>query len=199
MFLIGDAERLVPQTGADAAANALLKALEEPPADTVFVLTSATPDALLPTILSRVVRVRVARNADSIVAAFAQRELGLKSQHDIAQRVAAADGCIGRLLAEGGAGTGAPAAAAFQSAIRQGPAAGYLFALRQQPFQARGAFTEMLDGLLAQLREAARTGGEMGPVVATIAQVLDARGLAQGNVNPQLVTAVLADRLGKPA
>src|SRR5213595_3639903 len=101
VFLIGDAERLVPQTGAEAAANALLKALEEPPPDTVFVLTSAEPDALLPTILSRVVRVRMARNADSIVAAFAQRELGLKSQRDIAQRVAAADGSIGRVLAEG--------------------------------------------------------------------------------------------------
>src|SRR6266480_4341683 len=51
VFLIGDAERLVPQTGAEAAANALLKALEEPPADTVFVLTTAAPDSLLPTIL----------------------------------------------------------------------------------------------------------------------------------------------------
>src|SRR6266542_2178355 len=50
------------------------KALEEPPADTVFVLTAAAPESLLPTILSRVVRVRVARLADSIVAAFAQQE-----------------------------------------------------------------------------------------------------------------------------
>jgi len=47
VFLIGDAERLVPQTGAEAAANALLKALEEPPADTVFILTTAAPDSLL--------------------------------------------------------------------------------------------------------------------------------------------------------
>src|SRR5437763_5907036 len=76
VFLIGDAERLVPQPGAEATANALLKALEEPPADTVFVLRTAAPDSLLPTILSRVVRVRVARLPDSIVAAFAQRELG---------------------------------------------------------------------------------------------------------------------------
>src|SRR5919198_2200664 len=71
VFIVGDADRLVPQTGTEAAANALLKALEEPPADTVFVLTSAQPDALLPTIRSRVVRVRIARNADSIVALFA--------------------------------------------------------------------------------------------------------------------------------
>src|SRR5437899_6014975 len=83
VFVIGDAERLGPQGGTGGAANALLKALEEPPADTVFVLTSSEPDALLPTIQSRVVRVRVARNADSIVAVFAQRELGLKSQRDI--------------------------------------------------------------------------------------------------------------------
>src|SRR2546426_1266277 len=60
VVVIGDAERLVPQTGAEAAANALLKALEEPPADTVFVLTSSEPDALLPTLQARVVRVRVA-------------------------------------------------------------------------------------------------------------------------------------------
>src|SRR5438034_5299015 len=78
VFLIGDAERLVPQTGAEAAANALLKALEEPPADTVFILTTAAPDSQLPTILSRVVRVRVARLADSIVTAFAQLELGVR-------------------------------------------------------------------------------------------------------------------------
>src|SRR6184192_2991457 len=107
VFLIGDAERLVPQTGAEAAANALLKALEEPPADTVFVLTSSEPDALLPTILSRVVRVRMARNADSIVALFAQRELGLKSQAKMAERVASADGRIGKLLAREGASGGA--------------------------------------------------------------------------------------------
>src|SRR5436853_2302141 len=197
VFVIGDAERLVPQTGAEAAANALLKALEEPPPDTVFVLTSSEPDALLPTILSRVVRVRVARNADSIVAAFAQRELGLKSQRDVAERVTAADGSIGKLLAtEEGAGTG-QAAQAFQSAVAGGPVQRYGFALRQAPFQARGGFTAMLDGLLEQLREQARAGGETTRVVEAIARTLDARELAQGNVNPQLVAAVLADQLAE--
>src|SRR3989454_342091 len=106
VFILGDAERLVPQTGADAAANALLKALEEPPADTVFVLTATEPEALLPTILSRVVRVRVARLADSVVTAFAQRELNLAKEPSLSQRVTAAEGCIGRLLAERGSGHG---------------------------------------------------------------------------------------------
>jgi len=40
-----------------AAQNALLKTLEEPPADTTLVLISASPDALLPTIRSRCLRV----------------------------------------------------------------------------------------------------------------------------------------------
>src|SRR5205809_4207184 len=198
VFLIGDAERLVPQTGAEAAANALLKALEEPPADTVFVLTSSDPNALLPTIQSRVVRIRVARNADSIVAVFAQRVLGVRSQRELAQLVTLADGCIGKLLASGEGGRGsAEAAEAFRAAVAQGAVQRFAFALSQQPFQARGGFTEMLDGLLEQLRQQARQGGsgETAKVVEAIASVLEARELAQGNVNPQLVAAVLADQL----
>ncbi len=57
----------------------------------------------------------------------------------------------------------------------------------------------MLDGLLEQLREQARSGGETEKVVAAISQVLAARSLAQGNVNPQLVAAVLADDLAERA
>jgi DNA polymerase-3 subunit delta' len=60
VVVIGDAERMVPQEGAEAAANAFLKALEEPPADTTIILTTSRPDALLPTIRSRVVMIRVA-------------------------------------------------------------------------------------------------------------------------------------------
>ena len=200
VFVIGDAERLVPQTGTEAAANALLKALEEPPADTTFVLTTSTPEALLPTVLSRVVRVRLARLADSVVTAFVQRELGVTAQRDVAQRVAMADGRPGRLLADGdattGSGGGGGAAERFLAAVEAGPAARYVFALAQQPFQARGGFTAMLDGLLERLRERARSGRETGPAVAAISRVLRARELAQGNVNPQLVAAVMADQLG---
>ena len=200
VFVIGDAERLVPQTGAEAAANALLKALEEPPADTVLVLTTAEPDALLATIRSRVVRVRVARLADSVVTAFAQRELGLADEPSLPQRVTAAEGCIGRLLAEGGAGEGerGEGAVRFLHAVENGPVARLGFALSLQPFQARGGFTAMLDELLVRLRSEARAGKDSGKVVSAIARVLDARELAQGNVNPQLVAAVLGEDLGSP-
>ena len=42
----------------DAASNTLLKTLEEPPGDTMFILTTAHREALLPTILSRCQNVR---------------------------------------------------------------------------------------------------------------------------------------------
>ena len=197
VFVIGDAERLVAQTGADAAANALLKALEEPPADSVFVLTTAEPDALLATIRSRVVRVRVARLADSVVTAFAQRELSLVKEPSLSQRVTAAAGCIGRLLADGGVERG-EGGERLLHAVRSGPVGRLSFALGLQPFQARGAFTAMLDELLARLRSEARAGKDSGKVVSAIARVLDARELAQGNVNPQLVAAVLGEDLGSP-
>ena len=41
VFVIGDAERMVPQEGSEFAANAILKLLEEPPTDTHIILTSS--------------------------------------------------------------------------------------------------------------------------------------------------------------
>jgi DNA polymerase-3 subunit delta' len=192
VFLIGDAERLIPQQANPEAANALLKALEEPPADTVLILTAAEPDKLLPTILSRVVRTRVLSLPDSVVTSFAQAELpDLKNQ---ARAVAQSDGCIGRLLAQlpAASGGGWDAAEAFQNALRGKPADRYAAALRQAPYQARGGFTDMLDGLVERLRREAKSGADTGRIAEAIALVLEARERAQGNVNPQLLTAVLS-------
>lgn len=55
VFIIGDAELLVPQEASQEAANALLKLLEEPPGAARFILTSSVPGNLLPTIRSRTV------------------------------------------------------------------------------------------------------------------------------------------------
>jgi DNA polymerase III subunit delta' len=191
IFLIGDAERLIPQQANPEAANALLKALEEPPADTVLILTAAEPDKLLPTVLSRVVRTRVLSLPDSVVTSFAQAELpDLKNQ---ARVVAQADGCIGRLLAQlPTVGGGWDAAEAFQTALLGTSADRYAAALRQAPFQARGGFTDMLDGLVERLRREAKTGADTARIAEAIALVLEARERAQGNVNPQLLTAVLS-------
>lgn len=194
VFLIGDAERLIPQQANPEAANALLKVLEEPPADTVLILTAAEPDRLLPTILSRVVRTRILSVPDSVVTSFMQSELSeLKNQ---ARSLAAAEGCIGRLLAQvTPSGGGWDAAEAFLGAVRGSSADRYAAALRQAPFQARGGFSDMLDGLAERLRREAKAGGETRRIAEAIALVLEARERAQGNVNPQLLAAVLSDDL----
>jgi DNA polymerase III subunit delta' len=63
VFIVRRAEELsVP------AANALLKTLEEPGANTYFVLLSSAPDTLLPTIRSRAQRVRFGSLPDDVVA-----------------------------------------------------------------------------------------------------------------------------------
>jgi DNA polymerase-3 subunit delta' len=195
VFLVGDAERLVPQRANPEAANALLKALEEPPADTLFVLTSAEPESLLPTILSRVVRVRVARVPDSVVTEFAQRELGVTSQRELEQRVTSADGCIGRLFATEAPRVSAATLEVMLGGMHRSPAERYAAALALQPFQARGGFTALLDELLERLHAEARSGRETGAVVAAMSRTLDAREMAQGNVNPQLLAAVLGEAM----
>ena len=70
VFVVGDADRMVSQEGSDQAANAFLKLLEEPPADTTIMLTSSESGALLPTIRSRVVSVRVAPLSTEEVRSF---------------------------------------------------------------------------------------------------------------------------------
>ncbi len=196
VFIIGDAERLVPQTGNVEAANALLKALEEPPANTVFVLTAADARALLPTVLSRVVRIRVPRVPDSVVTAFAQAEIGGSIP---ANAIRAVEGSIGALVARQGEGEALAkaeeAASRFLDAVARGPVDRLSTSLRQMPFQARGGFTDMLDALLVRLQAEARSGKDSARVVAAISKVLEAREMARGNVNPQLITAVLMEDL----
>ena len=198
VFILGDAERLAAQKGQEGAANAVLKALEEPPPTAFIVLTTSEPDALLPTILSRTVRVRVGRLPDSVVTSFVHQHMmsRIGDAASVARQVQAADGAIGKLVAtEGNEGGAAAAADRLLHAVRSGSAARYGAALAQPPFQARGAFTSMLDALLKRLRDEAREGGDTSKVMAAMTQVLEARELAQGNVNPQLLTAVLTEDL----
>ena len=75
--------RFIVMTQADAmrepAANAFLKLLEEPGANTVLVLTTSRADLLLPTILSRCQHVRFAPLSESTLAHALQHRVGLKT------------------------------------------------------------------------------------------------------------------------
>ena len=53
----------LPEKMKEAGSNKLLKIIEEPPADTLFILVSEEPDQIIPTILSRTQRVDVPRIA----------------------------------------------------------------------------------------------------------------------------------------
>ena len=69
-----------------ASANKLLKLLEEPPAQTVFLLVSEHPEQLLTTIQSRVQTIRVPRLPDeTIAAALVQKGIAPDQAADIAR------------------------------------------------------------------------------------------------------------------
>ncbi|MEP6687011.1 MAG: DNA polymerase III subunit [Gemmatimonadales bacterium] len=214
IFILGDAERLVPQESSQEAANALLKLLEEPPAGSLFLLTTVDPRRLLPTIRSRAVPVRLQRLSDAEVREFlAQAEPGL-APTTLDQRVAAAAGSIGDAVA-GAEDSGKAQVAAEQllAAVLAGPGAIYERALMQAPYSARGEFTAMLDALADTLGEAAR--GVLGqptrrPVppallrrddpaslLEAMGRVAEAREAAYGNVNPQILLAVLGEELAE--
>ncbi len=196
VFVVGEANRLVPQESSPEAANALLKLLEEPAADTVIVLTSAAPEQVLPTIRSRAVRLRLAPLSDQEVRRFAAAHLPELTLGPADVRKA--QGCIGRLINTGdGEERASRTARALLEAVMAGSGARYERALAQAPWQARGGFTDLLDALAAELSETIRAAKAEPPAEAVnaLSRVLAARDQAQGNVNPQLILAALADEL----
>ncbi len=71
-----------------ACANKLLKLLEEPPTQTVFLLVSEHPEQLLPTILSRVQTVQVPRLETQIIAEELRRRGMSEQKADDIARIA---------------------------------------------------------------------------------------------------------------
>ncbi|HEX2203886.1 MAG TPA: hypothetical protein VHG91_11335 [Longimicrobium sp.] len=221
VFVVGDAEAMVPQESSPEAANAFLKLLEEPPADTTLILTSSNPGALLPTIRSRVLPVRVLRLAPGEVAEFLEREKGMDAGE--AERLAAlSEGAVGRALrllpTSGGAGvlqrqreTGR---ALLEAATSASGADRFAAANAVAPAGARGEFTAGLEALALWLRDLmavaagapeqvaytadpaflagiAKKGVSPEGVASAILRVREAQELASGNVNPQLILAGL--------
>ncbi|MBD5258970.1 MAG: DNA polymerase III subunit delta [Barnesiella sp.] len=67
----------LPERMNEACANKLLKLLEEPHDDTLFILVSNEPAHILPTIYSRLQRVEVKRLDDATVAAYLEERYGV--------------------------------------------------------------------------------------------------------------------------
>ena len=201
VLVLGNAERLVVQEASQEAANALLKVLEEPPDDTLLMLTTSEPQALLPTIRSRLIPIRVGRVGDQAVREFLTRELAAPLQGEaLERRILAAEGRIGFALAgHGGDESSAGRARKLLEAAHQGPEVWASMALSQPPWAARGDFSGLLDALSLELRsQLIDRAGDVAALqqrVEALQQVEELRAAAQGNANPQLAVAVLADEL----
>ena len=215
VFVIGDAERMVPQASSPEAANAFLKLLEEPPADTLVFLTSSRPGALLPTIRSRVLEVRVTPPPLEEAQAFLVEHGGMdpKEAHAAVRRT---EGSIGTALNDR-AGSGSPdarveAGSLLACAVRGSRSDRLRLAAGYPPAGARGAFSGMLDALERTIRDAASVAAgvpeaaldpgivsrldEMRSIpperlVDAARHVETAREAAAGNGNPQGIVAVL--------
>lgn len=204
VYLLGEAERMVLREGQEDAAGAFLKLLEEPPAKATIILTSSEPGALIPTIRSRVISVRVAAMSasavDAVLSEPAMRDAiaAAGGPRTLEEQRVAANGAPGALVA------GAEWLDAMTRARRMLDAASnrdrreqMRTALMQGSSKARGAFATSLDALTALLHERVRTSvdRENTAGAAAAAKALDyveaAKLRATGNVNPQLITSEL--------
>ena len=207
VFVIGDAERMVSQEGADQAANAFLKLLEEPPPGTTIILTTGEPGALLPTIRSRVVTVRVSPLSRDDMDAFlanpvVQRRFAGRST-DLSLTLG---GAPGALLSNDSSVASFAAArrfltAALEPSTPSGTAERVKVAARQGVAGARGAFSDALDALTVllharsqQLVASGHTSDARRAAMAII-DVEQAKIRANGNVSPQLLSAALLGSL----
>ena len=208
IYVLGEAERMVLRDGAEEAAGAFLKLLEEPPTRATIVLTSSEPGALIPTIRSRLVAVRVpalgAADVEAVLAEPAMRDAALAAgaPDKLGEQVRLAGGAPGSLL------SGAEWGDALARARRMLDAASgsdrreqARTAIMQGSSKARGAFSTSLDALTTLLHErvrmAAARGNDRGASAAARAMdaVEEAKERAARNANPQLVTSELLRQL----
>lgn len=225
VFIVGEAELLVPQEASQEAANALLKLLEEPPGGARFILTSSEPGALLPTIRSRTVPLHLGRLSDDQVAELLTREGGTDAK-TARWAAALAHGAPGRALGFlSDDGEPGPLEVLRRRALElvtiaadPDPSRAHAFALRFPPAGARKlldlfAFVEewlrdlgavavgstahvMNRDSMKRLEQlAARPGLVPEGVPEAFDAVARARELARGNVNPQLVVSGLVREL----
>ena len=208
VYILGDADRMVIREGAEEAAGAFLKLLEEPPARATIILTSSEPGALIPTIRSRVVALRVSplgpEAVDAVIAEPAMQDAlkaaDVPARREEQRRLAA--GAPGALLARGEWSEALSRARRMLDAAATADRREQLrTALLQGSARSRGAFSTSLDALTSLLHERARTSLDRGNprgargAARALDAVEQAKERATGNVNPQLITSELLRQL----
>jgi DNA polymerase-3 subunit delta' len=207
--LIPGADRLNEE-----AQNALLKTLEEPPGSRLLVLTACRPGALLPTVISRLARLRLRPLSADEVAACLIEDHG-RTSGDARELAAASGGSVGTALTADideirtarefaarelvGSAPGRPAERAGRMAQWARESAGS--AKGTEPL--RRALLGAIGAALVQVRQSwtEELGAEnCGPDTGTrqrrrIEALLRAERAIAAYVNPELVCRVLAGEL----
>ncbi|NNF26776.1 MAG: hypothetical protein HKN73_06135 [Gemmatimonadetes bacterium] len=214
VFILGDAEYLVPQEASPEAANALLKLLEEPPPHGRFILTSSRPESLLETIRSRSLEIHLPPLPQAEVQAFLMEHASATAE-DATMAAARSGGSVGQALGhldpDGELATRRSEALNLLSHATQGTRADvYAAAMSFPPARAR-ALLDLLADVQEGIRDLSRValeapsgptdtdlprlsgGAAMTPdqAAAAVDRVEWARTLAEANVNPQLLMASL--------
>lgn len=182
-----------------AAANAFLKNLEEPPANTLFLLVSHSPGRLLPTIRSRCRILRFQPLADDEVRTVLRHELPNADGTEIDALVPLAEGSPGRALRFAGLDIDGltralTALARAPKAQRQALALALAKSLAAKAAQPRyEALLELAPAFIAA-RAPQRQGAELARTLALWeqAQALGAQALPL-SLDPQSVTFELAN------
>lgn len=203
VLVVGDAERMVPQQANPEAANMFLKLLEEPPADTTIILTSSEPHAMLQTLRSRVVQVRVAPLSADAMRAFLADPLVSEKVANLqeAELLRLAGGAPGKLLVDNDQQAVLTRARQFLSATDAGPEQRFRAAFTSGSSKSRGRFSDVLDALTLVLHERVRQAAERGDedgarrAAKMMPIVEEAKIAAAGNANPQLLTAQLLETI----
>lgn len=214
VFVIAEAERMVPQSSSPEAANAFLKLLEEPPDFAYVILTTGRRDALLPTIRSRTASLRIAPHPGDLVARFVSERAGtdLDRARTIARR---AEGSLGRALTlarTGDTSSGEAGDRLLMAALSDRPGIRYRAAGEYSARGARSTLAPALEALQARLRDllcvtAGAPDEALDPdgsnallrgralsndgVLRAIGHVEDALEGVARNLNPQATVAVL--------
>lgn len=169
------------------AANRLLKAVEEPPEKTLFLMVTHSPDSVLPTISSRCLRLRVMPRKGTF------RSVGQAEDPELLRRLVQA--ALARDL--GAALEAADTAAALPSRERAKGFCRYaaerlrfVFLLQQD----LDSMVELPEGELAELRDWAARSPKTFPRKAADA-LSRAQGLIERNVNLKILFTDLVDRI----
>lgn len=203
VIVLGDAERMVSQAASPESANAFLKLLEEPPADTTIILTSSEPGALLPTIRSRVIQMRVRPLGDDEVREFLALPAteAMRKDRTVPDLVRAMQGAPGSLGDAGARAAALKRATAMLDAVTRDHDRLYRVAYVQGSTKARGPFTDALDALSELLHQRARDATDAGDARTAancsraMVHVEEAKRDADRNAVPQLVTYTLLSKL----